>query len=81
MSVYHTILEMYNVYNYSSSEQILKKIMHDNRHSTRSKSCNDLRVPRKKKCMGFTYYGTKDSLPGLPLYSKATKMVVYHGDF
>ena len=59
MSVYHTILEMYNVYNHSSSEQILKKITHDNRHSTRSTAYNDIRVPKKQKCIGFTYYGTK----------------------
>jgi hypothetical protein len=57
MTIYHTIMEVFNIlYNYSS-EQINKKYRHHERHSLRKNTNNFLRVPEisiRRKCTGFT---------------------------
>jgi hypothetical protein len=62
MTIYHTIMEVFNIlYNYSS-EQINKKYRHHDRHSLRKNTNNFLRVPEiqlRRKCTGFTYCGAK----------------------
>ena len=63
MSVYHTLMEAYNIMKHSSSEQIHMKWTNigDKKHSLRNITNNDLKVPEKPKlkCMGFTYNGAK----------------------
>ena len=67
MSIYHTILEMHNIMNNSSSEKILSKFTHKQKHSSRKTANNDIRVPHPKKvpekalkkCTGFSYCGPK----------------------
>ena len=61
MTVYHTLLEAYNVIRKSSSEQI--KIKWENRcesqYSLRSIARNDLKIPEKPIIGHFTYFGAK----------------------
>ena len=67
MSIYHTILEMHNIMKNSSSEKILSKFTHKQKHSLRKTANNDIRVPHPKKvpektlkkCTGFSYCGPK----------------------
>ena len=63
ISVYHTLLEAYNIMRYSSSEQIHTKWtdISEKKYSLRSITNNDLKVPEKPKlkCLGFTYNGAK----------------------
>ena len=63
ISVYHTLLEAYNIMRYSSSEQIHTKWtdISEKKYSLRSITNNDLKVPEKPrlKCMGFTCNGIK----------------------
>ena len=63
ISVYHTLLEAYNIMRYSSSEQIHTKWtdMSEKEYSLRSITSNDLKAPEKPKlkCLGFTYNGAK----------------------
>ena len=68
MSIYHTIMEVFNIIHNKSSEQISNKYSHHERHSLRKNTNNYLRVPEKhehRKCTGFTYCGAKifNSLP------------------
>ena len=68
MSIYHTIIEVFNVIQNKSSEEISNKYSHHDRHSIRKNTNNFLRVPEKhehRKCTGFTYCGAKifNSLP------------------
>ena len=68
MSIYHTIIEVFNVIQNKSSEEISNKYSHHDRHSIRKNTNNFLRVPVKhehRKCTGFTYCGAKifNSLP------------------
>ena len=61
MSVYHTILEAYNIMKNSASEQIRMKWTDTSvtKYSLRSASRNDLKIPERPvpKCMGFSYNG------------------------
>ena len=63
ISVYHTLMEAYNIMRHSSSEQIHKKWTNigEKKYSLRNISNNDLKVPEKPKlkCLGFTYSGAK----------------------
>ena len=63
ISVYHTLLEAYNIMRYSSSDQIHMKWTNisEKKYSLRSITNNDLKVPEKPmlKCLGFTYNGAK----------------------
>ena len=68
MSIYHTIMEVFNIIHNKSSEEISNKYSHHDRHSIRKNTNNFLRVPEKhehRKCTGFTYCGAKifNSLP------------------
>ena len=68
MSIYHTIIEVFNVIQNKSSEEISNKYSHHDRHPIRKNTNNYLRVPVKhehRKCTGFTYCGAKifNSLP------------------
>ena len=63
ISVYHTLLEAYNIMRYSSSEQIHTKWtdVSEKKYSLRSITNNDLKVLEKPKlkCLGFKYNGAK----------------------
>ena len=62
MSVYHTVMEAYNITNRTASEQLQKKLSrHEGKHSERSAANNELYVPKKtrNKCTGFSYLGHK----------------------
>ena len=65
MSVYHTLLEVFNVVRKSSSEQIKEKwqFRSGGSYPLRRNDNNDLRVPVPDKhlvsCTGFTYNGPK----------------------
>ena len=63
MSIYHTLLETFNVIRKSSSESIKKKWENnlENRYLLRSGTTKDLIIPEKpvKNCTGFTYIGAK----------------------
>jgi hypothetical protein len=76
ISVYHTLLEAYNIMRYSSSEQIHTKWTNisEKKYSLRSITNNDLKVPEKPrlKCLGFTYNGAK-LYNMLPLQMRETK--------
>ena len=63
MTVYHTLIESYNIVRNSASTQIQMK-WSDNqgkKYSLRNITENDLKEPEKPipKCTGFTYYGAK----------------------
>ena len=59
VSVYHALLEAYNIMRHSSSEQIHMKWTNNSekKYSLRSITNKDLKVPEKLmlKCLGFTY--------------------------
>ena len=62
ISVYHTLLEAYNVMRHLSSEQIhMKWTIIERKYALRSINKGDLKVPDKPKlkCLGFTYNGAK----------------------
>ena len=64
LSVYHTLIETYNVIMKSSSEKIRRKIMNDKQehaYQLRSSSNNNLIVLAKPrlKCQGFSYSAAK----------------------
>ena len=62
MTMYHIIMEVFNILYNNSSEQINKKYRHQDRHSLRKNTNNFLWVPvtqLKRNCTGFTYYGAK----------------------
>ena len=62
MTIYHTIIEVFNILYNNSSEQINKKYRHHDGHSLRKNTNNFLRVPEiqlNRKCTGFTYCGAK----------------------
>jgi hypothetical protein len=62
ISVYHTLLEAYNVMRHLSSEQIhMKWKIIEKKYALRSITRKDLNVPEKPKlkCLGFTYNGAK----------------------
>ena len=63
MSIYHTLLEAYNVIRNSSSEQIKLKWAKKNeiKYFLRSESRFDQMIPEKPmtKCVGFSYNGSK----------------------
>ena len=62
ISVYHTLLEAYNVMRHLSSEQIhMKWTIIERKYALRSITKGDLKVPDKPKlkCLGFTYNGAK----------------------
>ena len=63
ISVYHTLLEAYNIMRYSSSEKIHTKWtdINEKKYFLRIITNNDLKVPWKPKlkCLGFTYNGAK----------------------
>ena len=61
MSVYHTVLEAYNITRNKSSDQLHQKFMHEGKHSERSAAKNYLYLPEKppKRCTGFSYIGPK----------------------
>ena len=75
MSIYHTIMEVFNIIHNKSSEQISNKYSHHERHSLRKNTNNYLRVPEKhehRKCTGFTYCGAK-VFNSLPIKTRETK--------
>ena len=75
MSIYHTIMEVFNIIHNKSSEQISNKYSHHERHSLRKNTNNYLRVPEKhehRKCTGFTYCGAK-VFNRLPIKTRETK--------
>ena len=58
ISVYHTLLEAYNVMRHLSSEQInMKWKLIERKYALRSTTEGQLNVPEKPKlkCLGFTY--------------------------
>ena len=58
ISVYHTLLEAYNVMRHLSSEQINKRWkLIERKYALRSTTKKQLNVPEKPKlkCLGFTY--------------------------
>ena len=62
ISVYHTLLEAYNVMRHLSSEQIhMKWKLIEREYALRSTTKKKLNVPEKPKlkCLGFTYNGAK----------------------
>ena len=63
ISVYHMLLETYNIIRNSASEQIKMKWIDisEKNHFMRSTTKNDLKVPMKpsQRCQGFTYNGSK----------------------
>ena len=62
ISVYHTLLEAYNVMRHLSSEQIqMKWKLIERKYALRSITKKKLNVPEKPKlkCLGFTYNGAK----------------------
>ena len=62
ISVYHTLLEAYNVMRHLSSEQIhMKWKIIEMKYALRSISNKDIKVQEKPKlkCLGFTYNGPK----------------------
>ena len=62
ISVYHTLLEAYNVMRHLSSEQINKRWkLIERKYALRSTTKKQLNVPEKPKlkCLGFTYNGAK----------------------
>ena len=62
ISVYHTLLEAYNVMRHLSSEQInMKWKLIERKYALRSTTEGQLNVPEKPKlkCLGFTYNGAK----------------------
>jgi hypothetical protein len=62
MSVYHTVMEAFNIINKTASEQLEKKLkLHEGKHSERESAKNELYVPMKPriKCTGFSYLGPK----------------------
>ena len=64
MSVYHTVMEAYNITNKTAFGQFQKKLnMHkEKKHSERSAANNELYVPQKTKLnvhTGFSYLGPK----------------------
>ena len=62
MSVYHTLLEAYNVMRHLSSKQInMKWKLIERKYALRSTTKKQLNVPEKPKlkCLGFTYNGAK----------------------
>ena len=68
MNIYHTVMEVFNIIHYSSSELLKEKYSHNNRHSHRKNANNLVKVPeqpQRKYCTGFTYSGAKiyNSLP------------------
>ena len=68
MNIYHTVMEVFNIIHYSSSELLKEKYSHHNRHSHRKNANNLVKVPeqpQRKYCTSFTYCGAKiyNSLP------------------
>ena len=62
MSVYHTVMEAFNITNRTASEQLQNKLIrHEGRHSERSAANNELYVPKEPRinCTGFSYLGPK----------------------
>ena len=62
MSVYHTVIEAYNITNITASEELQKKLnMHERKQSERNTAKDKLYVPKKLriKCTGFSYLGPK----------------------
>ena len=63
ISLYHTILEVYNVINKSSSDQLKEKFMPEKpkAYTLRSQTEEKVKVPKKPaiKCTGFSYMGPK----------------------
>ena len=62
MSVYHTVMEAFNITNRTASEQLQNKLIkHEGRHSERSVANNELYVPKEPRinCTGFSYLGPK----------------------
>ena len=75
ISVYHTLLEAYNVMSHLSSEQInMKWKIIEKKYALRSFTNGDVKVPEKPKlkCLGFTYNGAK-LLNMLPNQIRETK--------
>ena len=75
ISVYHTLLEAYNVMSHLSSEQInMKWKIIEKKYALRSFTNGDVKVPEKPKlkCLGFTYNGAK-LLNMLPIQIRETK--------
>ena len=64
MSVYHTIIETYNVIHKGSSEKIKRKIVNQSQdcaYNLRSRANGDLIVPDKTRlnCQSFSYFAAK----------------------
>ena len=63
LSVYHTLIETYNIVNKASSEKIRRKIVNNCQkgYNLRSNTNNDLIVPSKTRanCQGFSYFAAK----------------------
>ena len=75
ISVYHTLLEAYNVMSHLSYEQIhMKWTIIEKKYALRSITNRDLKVPEKPKlkCLGFTYNGAK-LFNMLPIQIRETK--------
>ena len=76
ISVYHILLEAYNVMRHSSTEQIHMKwtSVSEKKYSLTSVSNKVLKVPEKPKwkCLGFTYNGAR-LFNMLPLQIRETK--------
>ena len=63
LSVYHTLIETYNIVHKASSEKIRRKIVNNcqDGYKLRSNTNNDLIVPSKTRasCQGFSYFAAK----------------------
>ena len=75
MSVYHTVMEAYNITNKKASEQLQNKFnMHEGKHSEKCATNNEMYVPENplKKVYRFLLYWTEivqyDTKPGVDKY-------------
>ena len=64
MTVYHMLLEMFNILHKNSSEELKRKILEVQtcqNYNLRSNENGDLRIPNppKRNCVGFSYIGPK----------------------
>ena len=64
MSVYHMLLEMFNILNKNSSEELTRKMFKVEKcqnYNLRSNINGNMRIPDrpKKSCVGFSYIGPK----------------------
>ena len=67
MSIYHTLIEAFNVIHYGSADSIQEKWLSYNERVYSNRRSQDVKIPRVNhiSCQGFSWYGAKawNSLP------------------